>query len=350
MMHVLLAGALTAFVASWALVLTQGWHGRFTLDSAEGVQKFHLHPTPRVGGLSVMAGLLVVQWQSPADWMPVLGPMLLAALPAFVVGVAEDLSKSVGPGVRLLCTVGSGVVASVLTGTALTHTGLPWLDGALQAWWPLAVAFTAFAVGGVANAVNIVDGFNGLASGLVMICLCALGAIALQVGDGKLAGVLFATAAVVLGFLAVNFPLGKIFLGDGGAYVLGFWLAWLAVLLIERNAEVSAVAVLLACAYPVVEVAFSVARRIRRAHPAMHPDRLHLHSLVKCRLVRKRLGHWPSVMQNASVSPLLWLVACVPAGLGAWFWNSPAAAWIGLLAFALAYALIYRRLALFRWR
>ncbi len=350
MMYALLAGVLTAFLASWGLVLTQRWHGRFTLDRGEGVQKFHTRPTPRVGGLSVMAGLLAVQWQAPADWKPVLGPMLLAALPAFVFGVAEDLSKKIGPGVRLLATLSSGALASVLTGTALAHTGLPWLDSALQAWWPLAVAFTAFAVGGVANAVNIVDGFNGLASGIVIICLCALGAIALQVGDGKLAGVLFTTAAVVLGFLAVNFPLGKIFLGDGGAYVLGFWLAWLAVLLIERNAEVSAVAVLLACAYPVMEVAFSVARRIRRAHPAMRPDRLHLHSLVKCRLVRKRLGHWPLVMQNASVSPFVWLIACAPAGLGAWFWNAPAAAWAGLFGSALAYALIYRRLALFGWR
>ncbi|MFN5700513.1 MAG: glycosyl transferase, partial [Betaproteobacteria bacterium] len=161
--------------------------------------------------------------------------------------------------------------------------------------------------------------------------------------------VLFGSGAVVGGFLVVNFPLGKIFLGDGGAYTLGFWLAWLAVLLIERNPEVSAVAVLLSCAYPVLEVVFSVVRRLRRAHPAMHPDRLHLHSLVKCRLARKRLAHWPTVMQNASVSPFVWLIALGPACMGAVFWKTPPAAWAGLLAFALVYAVIYRRLALFRW-
>ena len=124
----------------------------------------------------------------------------------------------------------------------------------------------------------------------------------------------------------------------------------MAVLLIERNPRVCAVAVLLACAYPVLEVVFSVARRIRRAHPAMHPDRLHLHSLVKCRIARKRLRHWPLVMQNASVSPYVWMIASGPAVLGAWLWNTPIAAWAGLAGFALAYVLIYRRLALFRWR
>jgi len=350
MIWLLLSGAVVTFLTCWALVLTRTWHGRFTLDSANGVQKFHTRPTPRVGGLGVMAGMGAIQAVAPPDWQANLGPMLLACLPAFAFGVAEDLTKRVGPGLRLLATMGSGVVASLLTGTALTHTGVPWLDQALQAWWPLAVAFTAFAVGGVANAVNIVDGFNGLAGGLVIICLFALSAIAVQAGDGLLASLLLATAAVVLGFLGINFPLGRIFLGDGGAYVLGFWLAWLSVLLIERNPGVSPVAVLLACSYPVVEVVFSMVRRIKRAHPPMHPDRLHLHSLVKCRISRKWLSHWPRVMQNASVSPFVWIIACGPALIGAWAWNAPGAAWAGLAVFVAAYSLIYRRLSLFGWR
>jgi len=343
-------GPLVAALVCCLLVWTQRWHGAYTLDSRVGVHKVHIRPTPRVGGVGTLAGLVVVYLQAAPDAQAVIGPMLLAAVPAFLCGLAEDLTKRVGVRTRLCATVGSGVLASMLTDTALAHTGLPWLDQALQAWWPLAVAFTAFCVGGVANAVNIVDGFNGLAAGLVIICLCALGTIALQAGDHTLAGVLFASSAVVGGFLAVNFPLGKIFLGDGGAYTLGFWLAWLAVLLIERNPEVSAVAVLLSCIYPVLEVVFSVARRLRRAHPAMHPDRLHLHSLVKYRVARKRLAHWPTVMQNASVSPFIWLIALGPACMGALFWKTAPAAWGGLLAFVMAYTLIYRRLALFSWR
>lgn len=344
-----LIGALVSLLACLMLVLTQRWHGRFTHDSAAGVQKFHLHPTPRIGGVGIVLGLMAVWWHAPPAWLPLLQPLLVAGLPAFIFGTAEDLTKRVGPTARLLATMTSGVAASLLTGTALAHTGVPWLDAALT-WWPLALAFTAFAVGGVANAVNIVDGFNGLASGLVIICLLAMGAIAAQAGDQALAGVNLALAAVVGGFLLVNFPLGKIFLGDGGAYALGFWVAWLAVLLIERNPSVHPAAVLLACAYPVIEVVFSIVRRKRRAHPAMHPDRLHLHSLVKCRLARKQLAHWPRVMQNASVSPFVWGIAALGSALGAWAWQQPWAAWMGLAAFTFLYVLIYRRLALFGWR
>jgi UDP-N-acetylmuramyl pentapeptide phosphotransferase/UDP-N-acetylglucosamine-1-phosphate transferase len=214
----------------------------------------------------------------------------------------------------------------------------------------MAVVFTAFAVGGVANAINIVDGFNGLAGGLVIIYTLALGTIANQVDDGTLAGVFFATAAVTVGFMALNFPFGKIFLGDGGAYLLGFCLGWLSVLLIERNPQVNPAAVLLTCSYAVVEVVFSMYRRWKRAKPMMHPDRLHLHSLLNSRVTRNRLRQRSILLQNASVSPLVWLIAVVPAMVGVLWWNVPSAAWLGLAGFVLAYALIYRRLALFGWR
>ena len=138
MTHALLAGALAAFIACCLLVVTQRWHGRFTLDNAEGIQKFHTRPTPRIGGVGVMAGMLAVLLLAPEAWKSVLVPMLWASLPAFAFGVAEDISKRVGPRARLLATMGSGVLATVLTGTALAHTGLPGLDGALQRWWPLA--------------------------------------------------------------------------------------------------------------------------------------------------------------------------------------------------------------------
>lgn len=349
-MSLLMTGSLACFISCWALVLTQRWHGPYTLDSAWGVQRFHTQPTPRIGGVAIAMGLLVVWWQASAERHALLAPLLLASFPALVFGLAEDISKRVGPRTRLIATMSSGALASLISGTALAHTGLPWFDAALQAWWPLAVAFTAFAVGGVANAINIVDGFNGLASGLVIIGVCALGAIALQAGDKPLAEVMFVVAAVVAGFLAVNFPLGKIFLGDGGAYVLGFCLAWLAVLLIERNPSVSPAAVLLTCAYPVVEVAFSVIRRMRRGLPAMRADRLHLHSLVQCRLARKRFAHWPTVLQNAAVSPFIWSIASGAAVIGALCWKEPSTAWGGLAVFTVTYALIYRRLALFCWR
>lgn len=344
-----LGGALACLLTCGLLVLTQRWHGRFTLDGSEGVQKFHLHPTPRVGGIGIAVGMTVVWVIAPEPARVLIEPMLWAGIPAFAFGLAEDMTKSVGPAWRLGATMLSGVAACMLTGLSLSRTELAPLD-ALLMWWPASVAFTAFAAAGVANAINIVDGFNGLASGLTALALLALGAMAARAGDPVLAQCCIGLAAVVLGFMVLNFPLGKIFLGDGGAYLLGFWLAWLAVLLMHRNVAVEPAAVLLACAYPVVEVLFSMVRRWRRHLPAMHPDRLHLHSLVKCRIARKRLEGWPPVLQNASVSPLVWLIAAVPALGGVLAWNSPGWAYAGLVGFVGLYLLIYRRLALFGWR
>jgi UDP-N-acetylmuramyl pentapeptide phosphotransferase/UDP-N-acetylglucosamine-1-phosphate transferase len=82
---------LTAFavtlLASLALVLTQRWHGRFSLDGAVGVQKMHTQPTPRIGGVAIVLGLLGVYHQAGIDVQALLGPMLLAGIPAFAAGL-----------------------------------------------------------------------------------------------------------------------------------------------------------------------------------------------------------------------------------------------------------------------
>ena len=229
----------TTLLASAALVLTQRWHGRFSLDNAFGVQNHHTEPTPRIGGVAIALGLTAAWLLATPDVRKILSPMLLAGIPAFGFGLAEDLTKKVSVKARLLATMFSGALAWGLTGIAMQNTGVPPFDWLLS-FTPLAVVFTAFAVGGVANATNIIDGFNGLAAGAVAIMLGAMGLIALNLADAPLATVCFALAVCALGFGAVNWPLGKLFLGDGGAYLLGFIVGWLAVLLPMRHPEINA--------------------------------------------------------------------------------------------------------------
>lgn len=329
--HYLLIGLAVSFGVGLLLVLTQRWHGRFSLDHTHGVQKFHTRPTPRIGGVAVAAGLLASWATADDDVNTLLGPMLLAGLPAFGAGLAEDVTKRVGVAARLLATMASGVLAWWITGVALNRVDIPLLDN-IAAWLPVAVAFTAFAVAGVANAVNIIDGFNGLSSGTVLILLIALGLIAHNQGDPGLAMACAATGVAVGGFWLVNFPLGKIFLGDGGAYLSGFCLAWLAVLLLTRHPSVTTWVVLLACAYPVTEVLYSVWRRRRARLPSGAPDSLHLHSLVKTQVVLRLVPHWPQRLRNASVSPVMWLFAAVPAGLAVVLEDAPV--WATILALA----------------
>jgi UDP-N-acetylmuramyl pentapeptide phosphotransferase/UDP-N-acetylglucosamine-1-phosphate transferase len=313
----LLIGFIVTLVCAVGIVLTTKWHGSLTLDGTHGVQKFHTVPTPRVGGIAIFVGLVATAIQAYDALRELLVPLLLAGSPAFVFGVAEDLTKRVSVRTRLVATMASGVLAWAMTGVSISHIGVWGIDHAL-AFLPFSVLFTAFAVGGVANAVNIIDGFNGLAGGTVTICLCALGMIALGCNDVVLAQVCFGIAAVTLGFFFVNFPFGKLFLGDGGAYLLGFLLAWIAVMLPARNPSVSPWASLLACAYPIFETVFTIARRVwSKSHPGQ-PDCHHLHSLVKV-AVEHLFPNLRADLRNSSVSPFSWTIALLPAFLAVQF-------------------------------
>lgn len=328
-------GIAVSLVCSLSIVLTTKWHGKFTLDGTSGVQKIHLVPTPRIGGVAILAGLIAAYVASHGVTRQLLGQLLLAGLPAFVFGLAEDITKRVSVRTRLIATMASGVCAYLITGARVTHADVPGLD-ALLAIAPMSLVFTAFAVGGVANAVNIIDGFNGLSSGTVSICLAALGFIANGCGDVELARVCFIVCGVTIGFFAVNFPLGKLFLGDGGAYLLGFLLAWLGVMLAYRNASVSVWAPLLATGYPIFETVFTIFRRVwKRSHPGM-PDSHHLHSLVKVGIVMRWLPHLRADLRNAMVSPFSWVIATVPAGLAVMFPHNTASLMLcALVSFAL---------------
>ncbi len=337
-----------AFATCLLIVMTRRWHGHFTLDGTDGVQKFHAAPTPRIGGLGVALGLVVSRNMLEPAVAQILGALLLCAIPAFFSGLGEDLTRRVSVRTRLLATMASGALAWWLADAALRRLDIPVVDAWL-AWAPLSLVFTAFAVGGVANAVNIVDGFNGLAAGILLIALAALGLLAQGVGDTAVASVCWVVGAAVLGFGLVNFPLGKIFLGDGGAYLLGYLLAALAVLVSTRNPQISPWAALMACAYPILEVGFSVVRRIRRQYPAGHPDRLHLHSLVNRRIIRKRFAPLSATLQNSAVSPIVWGLAAAPAVCGLLFRDSTPRLMAATLLFGLLYAIAYLRLVRFSW-
>ena len=249
----------------------------------------------------------------------------------------------------------SGVLGWWLTGISLSGVDVPLIDPFLS-YTLVSVAFTAFAVGGIANAVNIIDGVNGLASGFVVVALIGLALVAGLEGDINLSAACLAVAAATIGFWFVNWPWGWLFLGDGGSYFGGFALAWISVLLIERNTGVTAFVPLLICIHPVTEVLFSIyRRRMKQASPG-HPDRLHLHTLIMHRVVLPKLRRayphdrdFVKRMSN-SVTGLVLALGIIPAVVVAMFVvNSPLFAALACLGFALGYVTIYARLVRFHW-
>jgi UDP-GlcNAc:undecaprenyl-phosphate/decaprenyl-phosphate GlcNAc-1-phosphate transferase len=159
-------------------------------------------------------------------------------------------------------------------------------------------------------------------------------------------------AASVFGFLIWNFPFGRIFMGDAGAYLLGFLIAELSMMLVVRNPQVSPWCPLLLVIYPVWETLFSMSRRAVQSLTQMgQPDALHLHQLIYRRLV-KRFGSSKDphhrLMRNSFTSLYLWVLALMCAVPAVLFWNQTSLLVPFSLLFALSYVMFYRRLVRFR--
>jgi UDP-N-acetylmuramyl pentapeptide phosphotransferase/UDP-N-acetylglucosamine-1-phosphate transferase len=340
----ILTTVLASFLLAEALVLTAGRHGRFTMDAPGAIQKFHSKPTPRIGGVGIYLALLIASRLMPdPDSREILNTILLAGMPALLVGLAEDVTKQVGVVARLLATMASGVAACWVSGVWLTHVDLPVIDTWMRLA-PIAVLVTAFGVAGVANSINIIDGFHGLASGTTTIALIAIAILAGLSGDTPLVLTAVILAASVAGFWMVNFPWGKLFLGDGGAYFAGFALAWLAVLLPVRNPEISPWASFLVCGYPIIEVIYSMVRRRLRNQSPGTADRRHMHSLVATRIVQRKLPRLNPTLQNAAVSVIMWLFAVIPAAAAIAFYTRTDLLLVCVAGCIAAYHVIYRRI------
>ncbi|QJC55766.1 putative undecaprenyl-phosphate N-acetylglucosaminyl 1-phosphate transferase [Polaromonas vacuolata] len=337
-----------ALLVALLLVATQRWHGKHTMDADQGVQKFHTEPTSRVGGIAIVAGVVAGYLMADSERKLLLGPLIFAGIPSFAFGLLEDITKRVSVKTRLLATMSSGILGWAITGYSITDVdvwGLNWF----LSFTLISVAFTAFAVSGIANAINIIDGFNGLSSGTVLIILLAFGILATSLDDTHLAKVCLILAGAVSGFLMVNWPFGKIFLGDGGAYFIGFALAWIAVLLLHRHPQVSAWAPMLMCGFPVLEVFFSIVRRRRRRLSPGDPDCLHLHSLVKRRLVRHIFPRRSNLVCNSATGAIMWFAALMPVVIAVQWPSNTFMLIFGFVFCGLLYSAVYARLTQFRW-
>ena len=290
------------------------------------------------------AGLLAAAAVADSPVRSLLLVLGVSSLIGFVAGLAEDLSKKVPPALRLLATMLSALIFCILTGDSVTRVDIPLIDDFMSL--PLiSIAFTVFVMAGLANAVNIIDGFNGLATGSVIIMLCALGIVAFLAEDHDLALVSIMVAAVLSGFLLVNFPFGYVFLGDGGAYLSGLILGGLAVMLAARNPGVPAWTVAVILAYPIIETLFSIARKVvRSGHAPTRPDEAHLHMLVY-RGFNERESAWGSGkgrMANPLTGATMWAGSTMGLIFVALFPHTREWAFAAFALQVVVYAVVYR--------
>ncbi|HEU5435181.1 MAG TPA: glycosyltransferase [Telluria sp.] len=329
-------------------------HGPALDADFSAVQKVHAHHVARIGGLPIFMAVLISAaisiWRVPEMTMTMLS-LLLCASVAFVGGIIEDYTGNVSPSRRLLLTIAAAAMAWWLIDARLDRIDLPFGVLSLHYAW-LMLPLTVLAVAGLANAINIIDGFNGLASVVSICMMVSLAYVALQVGDVFIVVAALTMAGAIAGFLIWNYPVGLIFLGDGGAYFIGFMLGELALLLVIRNPEVSTWYPVLLLIYPAFETLFSAYRRmfLRGQSPAM-PDGIHLHSLIFRRVVQWAVGRKEGralMRRNALTSPYLWtlsLMAVIPASL---FWRRTGILIICCLLFMIGYIWLYARIVRFK--
>ena len=335
------------FLVCLGLIATRGLHGHLTLDIRPGVQKIHDFHAPRVGGIALFAGALAGGAVMPAAGQVLWWLILLSLLPSFIAGTVEDITDQVGVRVRLAATILSGLLFCLFSGLWITRVDLAWADWLLS-FTPFAVLFTGFAIGGVANAFNIIDGVHGLASGTAILILSGFAVLAWQSGDAGLLACALVAIALLAGFFVLNFPYGRIFMGDAGAVMTGFLLAAIAVALPQRNPEISPLVGLIALAYPVTETLVSILRRLSRkgGNPG-NADRLHLHSLV-FRSRARRLAAWLGRPQhrNAATSVIVGMLPLLTTALTIYRPENSAITLLEVAAVVGIYLWAYRSVAL----
>ena len=347
-MPLLIVSFLASLVVAMVLIQSAERHGHRSSDhDLSGPQKFHARPVPRIGGVAVFVAVLVgagLAWMTNEHEARSIWLLIVASLPTFVFGLAEDLTKGVSPRRRLFFTVISAGLAVALLGAVIHRTTIPGVDQ-LISLTPFAIALTLLAVTGVANAINIIDGFNGLASMCVLLMMLSIAYVAFQVGDTFVVTVALITIGAVFGFFVWNYPAGLIFLGDGGAYLLGFLLAESNVLLLTRNPSVSPLFSLLLCAYPIFETIFTMYRRkFVRGVATAAPDGIHLHTLIHRRVLRATVGSTHERRQtrrNSMTSPYLWVLCLMSVIPSVLWWNNTMLLAISLFAFMGLYVLLY---------
>ncbi len=238
------------------------------------VQSFHKNLTPRAGGISIyLLSLIFTYFISQTFFL-----LILAFLPSFVYGVYEDIDGNTPHKIRLLVMSISTFLATIMTGLTVKSIGFIAIPEILQ------ISFSVFSVIGLASAINFIDGLNGLASGITTIGFLFLGFAALISGNYDLAVTMFLFSSLILGFFVINFPLGKIFLGDAGAYFLGYLIALSSESLVFNNTNISPWFPVALLGYPIIETLFTIHRRYKRLTDKgidfFTEERVHLHSLL----------------------------------------------------------------------
>jgi UDP-GlcNAc:undecaprenyl-phosphate GlcNAc-1-phosphate transferase len=275
-------------------------------EAISAKQASHSKLTSRVGGLAAIMALLIGVCLTADQFIFFI---VLSSMPVLVAGGLEDLGYNIKPVYRYISGLVSGFVAIYLTGLWLDNVDFTILTPIL-AFPFIAICFTAFASAGISNSINLIDGVNGLASGVIALIGSALCIISFSIGEIRLGTFCIILIGSILGFFIWNFPKGLVFLGDAGAYTYGHFLVWIAISLVSKHPEISAWAIFCLFFWPIMDTAAAILRRCLKQGSINQADHMHFHQLVMRILVIYSGGRFSQKSANP-ISTVIILPFCI---------------------------------------
>lgn len=292
------AFAIAVLAVIWSVPVVKAIAFRYKQFDLPTARKVHQYPIVRLGGISICGGTLVALVIAyglggfdglPAVMVSRIGWVMLGSFCFFLIGLADDLI-TLSPVTRLVmqATIAGLIWAAGVRIEFFTVPGV----GLVQLGW-LSLPLTTVWLTGVVNAINWIDGLDGLASGVCCIAAAVVFTVCLFTGQPAAAMVMVALAGSLLGFLYYNFNPAQIFMGDGGSYFIGFTIAGVSVVGLVKSAAITAIALpLLILAVPILDMSAVILARLCSGSSPFKADRRHLHH----RLLQLGLSHRLTVL------------------------------------------------------
>lgn len=344
---------LLSAILTYVILQTSPLHQNYTADYNFGPQKFHKEIIIRIGGVSIFLSLgisLLIYCFFLNNYYVLF--ILICATPPFFAGLVEDVTNKTSTYFRILTIVFSSIIAFIILPDLSIRTDIRILDNLLTNKF-INIIIVIFSTTGLTNSFNIIDGFNGLASMVAILILSSIAIVSHINNDQTLVILSLLMIGCIIGFLYFNYPNAYIFLGDNGAYFIGFYIAIISILLVKRNNNVSAFYALIVNIYPIFETLFSIWRRkISKKRKLMDPDGMHLHSLIFRRVLRWENRNKETINRNNAKTTriILFVITIFILPSTIWFDNQIYLSLIGIV-FCLIYVHQYHSIAKFKkWR
>jgi len=341
---------LDPFILLWMVIfllleiaVILSWHKKiylnFGLKNYQSIQRIHINETPRLAGLVLIISLIgFVYCSDMNEGSSLLSLLLTCLIPLIIVGLKEDLYQNVSPTIRffslifvswLFMTNYLGPLPD-LRDVSLLTTFIAYKGG-------LSVFYITSIIS-IANGMNFIDGVNGLCGAVTLTILTALIFLCYKTNDSIMLWITAHIFLLLVPFMLLNYPYGLIFLGDLGAYSLGFIVSIFTIVFFGRHPEISPWLAVLILIYPASEVIFSLIRRLINRASLTTPDKLHLHIEIYNFLTTVFINR---KIANSIVTPILSLLWMFPLFVINWIYDKPFFIFVAIIVFIILYSLFY---------